>query len=82
MHSSDQAYRVRGGTVYHIDGRCPWGRQIPEDLLVRNRGGLPLCPTCRARTEAKPPSGPFPQVSVPAEAESGDGEPRRRRRDE
>jgi hypothetical protein len=82
MHSSDQAYRARGGTVYHIDGKCPVGRQIPQDLLVTNRGGLPLCPACRARKEAKPPSGPLPQLDLPASAAPDDRALRRRRRGE
>lgn len=82
MHSSDQVYRARGGTVYHVDRRCPSGRQIPQELLVQNRGGLPLCPTCRARGEAKPPSGPFPELNPPAHPEEDDGSSRRRRGDE
>jgi hypothetical protein len=81
MHSSDQVYRARGGTVYHIDRSCPSGRQIPQELLERNRGGLPLCPACRARKEAKPPSGPMREVGSPATPDSEEATPGRRRAD-
>jgi hypothetical protein len=82
MHSSDQAYRARGGTVYHVDRNCPSGRQIPSELLVQDRGGLPLCPACRARREAKPPSGPLPDLNPPLQPKQDGGWSRGRRRDE
>jgi hypothetical protein len=82
MHSSDQAYRARGGTVYHIDRSCPSGRQIPSELLVQDGGGLPLCPACRARREAKPPSGPLPDLNSPLHPKQDGGSSRGRRRDE
>lgn len=52
-------YHARGSAVYHSDPSCPAGRQIPKELMVDGSGGLLWCRTCRARSEAKPPSGPF-----------------------
>jgi hypothetical protein len=54
-----EPYHARTGAVHHIDPNCPIGRQIPSELMVEDDGGLPLCPTCRIRSEARPPSGPF-----------------------
>ena len=51
-------YRARIGAVHHTDRGCPIGRQIPAELLVEGAGGLPLCPTCRLRAQARPPSRP------------------------
>jgi hypothetical protein len=57
-----EPYRACTGAVHHIDPNCPVGRQIPSELMVEDDGGLPLCPTCRIRSEARPPSGPFVQA--------------------
>jgi hypothetical protein len=54
-----EPYRARTGAVHHIDPNCPIGRQIPSELILEDDGGLPLCPTCRIRSEARPPSGPL-----------------------
>jgi hypothetical protein len=51
------AYRARLGAVHHVNPQCPIGRQIPPDLLLEGAGGLPLCPTCRLRGQARPPTG-------------------------
>jgi hypothetical protein len=79
MHSSDQVYRARGGTVYHLDPSCPSGRQIPAELLAQDSGGLPLCPACRARREAKPPSGPLLELNSPLKPKQDGGSSRGRR---
>jgi hypothetical protein len=59
MDELAQEYHGLTDVVYHIDWECPSGRQIPPDWLVLGRGGLLLCPTCRARSAAHPPSGPY-----------------------
>jgi hypothetical protein len=50
----DVIYRSRVGDVYHIDPQCPVGRLIPPEWRVPDHGDLRLCPTCRARLEARP----------------------------
>lgn len=66
------AYRARVGAVHHTDPNCPIGRQIPAELLVEGAGGLPLCPTCKLRSQARPPSGPFAAAERSEDAEGSD----------
>jgi hypothetical protein len=49
----DVVYRAIAGDVYHTDPHCPVGRRIPPEWRVDDRGGLPVCPACRARHEAR-----------------------------
>jgi len=51
------AYRSIAGDVYHTDPLCPVGRLIPAEWRMAGRGELPLCRACRARTEARHPTG-------------------------
>jgi hypothetical protein len=66
-------YHARGSAVYHSDPSCPAGRQIPTELMVDGSGGLLWCRTCRARSEAKPPSGPFVAPAAPEVSHEKDG---------
>jgi hypothetical protein len=59
MDEFAQVYHGLTDAVYHIDLRCPIGRQIPAEWVILGRGDLLLCPTCRARLEARPPGGPL-----------------------
>ena len=36
-----QGYHGRADTVYHIDLRCPIGRQLPREWIVMGTGSLP-----------------------------------------
>jgi hypothetical protein len=78
MDDQVQTYHARGGDIYHLDPLCPVGRQIPLEWRVAGSDGLALCPTCWARSKAKPPSGaamPAPSGS-PVRANKSSGNPR------
>jgi hypothetical protein len=60
MDEFAQVYHGLTDPVYHIDLRCPVGRQIPPEWVILGPGDRALCPTCRARLEARPPGGPPP----------------------
>jgi hypothetical protein len=58
-------YRSIAGGVYHCDLACPVGRLIPAEWRLAERGGYPLCPACRARSEARRGGGvPSPSPDV------------------
>jgi len=71
-------YHARGSAVYHSDPGCPAGRQIPTELMMEGSGGLLWCRTCRARSEARPPTGPFVASGAPEVSQVKDGARSRR----
>ena len=80
MEEPERDYHGRTDAVYHTYPDCPRGRQIPSEWKLPGTGGLVLCPTCRARQAARPPSGaPLGPESGPS-SDLGAGRTRRERR--
>lgn len=58
MDATPLQYYGLPAAVYHTDPRCPVGLQIPREWRLSGTAYRRLCNTCRARADARPPSGP------------------------
>ena len=75
MDDLDIVYRSVVGDVYHTDPGCPSGRRIPPEWRVADAGELPVCPSCRARREARRARDGTGSLAVNPEPERDPGTP-------